>query len=198
MTTDTSARERILANALTLFADRGPDAVSVRDIAAASEVSPALILHHFGSRDGLQQEVDDSVLTTFDYLLQSAEEANPLSTASVVELISAGLPQRSPIPAYLRRLLLSNTPAGRRLFQRWYELTLTVMARMDAVGQSRRSDDPAMRAAFLLANDLTILLLQDHIRDAAGVDPLSSDGLQRWAATALDAYTAGVFVTPPE
>lgn len=198
MTTDASARERILANALALFADRGPDAVSVRDIAAASEVSPALILHHFGSRDGLQQEVDDSVLTTFDYLLQSTEEANPLSTASVVELITAGLPQGSPIPAYLRRLLLSNTPAGRRLFQRWYELTLTVMARMDAAGQSRHSDDPAMRAAFLLANDLTILLLQDHIRDVAGVDPLSSDGLQRWAATALDAYTAGVFVTPPE
>ncbi|MEV8268518.1 helix-turn-helix domain-containing protein [Microbacterium sp. NPDC076911] len=191
-----TSRERILANALSLFAARGADAVSVRDIAAAAGVSPALILHHFGSRERLRQEVDESVIATFDYLLDAEATTASVTTASVVELMTAGLPPGSPLPAYVRQLVLTNSPAGSKLFKRWYELTVNVTAQMDAAGQTNPTDDPAMRAAFLLANDLALLLLQRHIEDATGVDPLSTAGLQRWATIALGAYTDGVFVPP--
>lgn len=46
-------REAILAAARTAFAERGYDGASVRAIAAAAEVDPALIHHYFGTKEKL-------------------------------------------------------------------------------------------------------------------------------------------------
>ena len=46
-------RSGIVATARRLFADAGYDKTSIRDIAAAAEVDPALIRHYFGSKAGL-------------------------------------------------------------------------------------------------------------------------------------------------
>jgi AcrR family transcriptional regulator len=46
-------RETILAAARTIFAERGFDQASVRAIATAAEVDPALVHHYFGTKDKL-------------------------------------------------------------------------------------------------------------------------------------------------
>lgn len=46
-------RERLLSTAEELFATRGIDAVSVRDITEAAEANTAAINYHFGSKRGL-------------------------------------------------------------------------------------------------------------------------------------------------
>jgi AcrR family transcriptional regulator len=46
-------RETILLMARRMFATRGYDATSLRSIAAAAEVDPALVVHYFGSKEGL-------------------------------------------------------------------------------------------------------------------------------------------------
>jgi AcrR family transcriptional regulator len=46
-------REAILAAAREAFADRGFDATSIRSIATAAGVDPALVHHYFGSKDQL-------------------------------------------------------------------------------------------------------------------------------------------------
>ncbi|MGC4895935.1 TetR family transcriptional regulator [Micromonospora sp. DT31] len=46
-------REAILAAARAAFADRGFDAASVRAIAAAAAVDPALVHHYFGTKEDL-------------------------------------------------------------------------------------------------------------------------------------------------
>jgi AcrR family transcriptional regulator len=56
---------------LRLFADRGPDAVTVREIAANAGVSAALVLHHFGSKDGLRAEVDGFAAQAFDAIFEA-------------------------------------------------------------------------------------------------------------------------------
>jgi AcrR family transcriptional regulator len=58
MTTDArDTRERLLDAAEALFADRGYDAVTVRDIAAAAEVNVAAVNYHFHGKDRLYGEV---------------------------------------------------------------------------------------------------------------------------------------------
>lgn len=49
-------RERLLAAAARLFAERGPDAVSVRDVCAAARANVAAVNYHFGGKDGLYAE----------------------------------------------------------------------------------------------------------------------------------------------
>ncbi|MGN9775683.1 TetR/AcrR family transcriptional regulator [Micromonospora sp. H33] len=46
-------REAILVAARAAFAERGFDAASIRSIAAAAQVDPALVHHYFGSKDQL-------------------------------------------------------------------------------------------------------------------------------------------------
>ena len=50
-------KARILMTAMELFAERGYDAVTVRDITAAADGQ--LINHHFGSKAGLRDAVDE-------------------------------------------------------------------------------------------------------------------------------------------
>jgi AcrR family transcriptional regulator len=47
---ESGTRDLILATARTQFADHGYDAASVRGIARAADVDPALVLHYFGSK----------------------------------------------------------------------------------------------------------------------------------------------------
>ncbi len=199
-TEDTTARAHIRDCALKLFGERGPDAVTVRDIAACANVSPGLVLHHFGSKQGLREAVDQRVVAIFDTMLAGAVEnpdafatGEPQMVKGFAELLAANLPAGSPIPAYLRRLLLSGDPMGRELFARWFQLTHTVMDVMEANGNLRPVADRNTMAAFLLVNDLAMILLHDYITESLGDDPLTPQGMERWAATVFDAYLNGVF-----
>ena len=48
-------------------------------------------------------------------------------------------------------------------------------------GAAAPTEDPAVRAAFLLVNDLALILLRNQIAAAIGVDPLTPEGIDRWA-----------------
>ncbi|MBD3751906.1 MAG: TetR family transcriptional regulator, partial [Micrococcales bacterium] len=61
---DASTRDRIRDAAIAAFAERGFDAASLRDIAQRAGVSAALIVHHFGSKDGLREECAAYVVQT--------------------------------------------------------------------------------------------------------------------------------------
>src|ERR1700752_1197302 len=100
---DRTARAVIRDEALRLFAARGPDGVTVRQIAAAAGVSPGLVLHHFGSKEGLRQAADEHVLGLFDQVLgeMTAEYAadlyDPAASGSVAESVVKHLPADSPL-----------------------------------------------------------------------------------------------------
>lgn len=53
----TSTRERIVTTALRLFSERGPSAVSVRDLAEAAEVTVPGLYYHFASKADVIQAV---------------------------------------------------------------------------------------------------------------------------------------------
>lgn len=199
---DLTGKANIRNAALRLFAERGHDAVTVREIAAAAGVSPALVVHHFGSKEGLRAAVDGYAARVFDALFEMderdlAEALTGDTWVSVAEMFARAFPHGSPLPAYLRRLLLVNDPAGAALFGRWYALTRRLLDSMTELGVARPAGDPAVRAAFLLVNDLTLVLLRNQIAAAIGVDPLTPEGIARWTGEVVDAYTKGVFVAAP-
>jgi AcrR family transcriptional regulator len=197
---DLTAKAVIRNAALRLFAEQGHQAVSVRQIAEAAGVSPALVLHHFGSKEGLREAVDRYAAAQFDALLEAPEEVGDVltsgSNASMAELIAKVLPAGSPLPAYLRRLLLEGDPAGRALFRRWYEVSRALIEQLIAAGFATPTEDPEVRAAFMLTADLALLVLREPLTDVLGFDPVSPDGLTRWAAEVARIYRDGAFVVP--
>lgn len=203
MPDDRTARAVIRDESLRLFAARGPDVVTVRQIAAAAGVSPGLVLHHFGSKAGLRDAVDQHVLGLFDLMLAelAGEDApdlyDPAAPASLAEAIAGHLPADSPVPAYLRRLLLAGDESGRALFRRLFGLSARTLDALVAAGFAAPGGDRAVRAAFLLSNDLAVLLLRDQLTDALGMDPLSGEGMARWGREMLVIYQAGLLASPP-
>lgn len=197
---DRTARAVIRDEALRLFAQHGPDAVSVRQIAAAAGVSAALVVHHFGSKEALREVVDQHVLDTFDEVLaemtgQGPDMYDPAMTGSLVEAVQRHLPPDSPVPAYLRRMLLTDSAAGRELFAKLFTLSQGMLAALSEAGMATPGQDPAVRAAFLMANDLAVLLLRDRLTEVLGVDPLSQEGMARWSMEMLAIYAGGLL--PP-
>jgi AcrR family transcriptional regulator len=200
---DLTARATIRNAALRLFADRGPDAVTVREIAALAGVSPALVLHHFGSKDGLRAEVDAFAARAFDGLFEALPPedladllAGEAPKGSIAEAFARGFPPGSPLPAYLGRLLLTNDPAGAALFGQWYAATRGLLDVMVDMGVARPSQDPDIRAALILVNDLALILLRNLIGTAIGTDPLTPEGIERWAREVSVIYTEGTFRAP--
>ncbi|WP_460344495.1 TetR/AcrR family transcriptional regulator [Actinoallomurus acanthiterrae] len=198
MPDDRTARAIIRDEALRLFAEHGPEAVTVRQIAAAAGVSAGLVVHHFGSKEGLREVVDQHVLEMFDAMLGEMTRPgapdlyDPAASGSLVEMMLRHLPPDSPLPAYLRRLLLSGGDAGTRLFHRLFDTGQATLSALAEAGLAVPGRDPEVRAAFLMANDLAVLLLRDQLTDVLGVDPLSEEGIARWAREMLTVYAAGL------
>ena len=110
--------------------------------------------------------------------------------AGIAGLFTEYLPPDSPVPAYVRRLLMSGE-SGRVLFRRWFEMTVETFRVWTASGLLRETSDPEFMAAFLLLNDLAVFLLRDQVTEVLGLDPLG-EGVGRWTHVVMEAYTRGV------
>ena len=197
-TDDRTARARIRDGALELFAAFGPDAVTVRGIAARAGVSPSLVIRHYNSKNGVRSAVDAYVVDVFEAMMAQVsapscdERSEPAVPLSFVEMVTKSLPHDSAIPGYLGRMLIAGDPAGSALFQRLHDVSKATLADMIASGSATLGHDPDVRAAFLLVNDLAVMILRDRLTEVLGVDPISPDGLHRWGTEALSVYRGGL------
>lgn len=64
--------DNLLRTARRIFALRGYEATSVREIARQAEVDPALIAHHFGSKEALWLAVVEQIKQLLDPMLETA------------------------------------------------------------------------------------------------------------------------------
>ncbi len=193
-TGDVSAADRVRDAAISLFGERGVGAVTIREIAAKAKVSPALVIHHFGSKDQLKDTVDAYVAGFFGSLLDELGRVEDgRANASLAELFATSLEQRPDLLGYVQRLLLDDGSAGDALFDRLFESTHSAMQRLTDAGVVRAAEDDQTRAAFLLVNDLAAVLLRRHIERVIAVDPFSGIGMRQWTSVVMDVYTNGIF-----
>ena len=194
---DLTAAAAIRIAAMELFAEQGYAAVTIRQIASAAEVSPALVIHHYGSKDKLRAVLEERVAAFVESMLaELARAPGEGGSASVAELFATRLESEPAMAGYVRRLLVDAGPAGVALYGRLLQATRAGVRALEHAGVVRPARDEEVRNAFLLGNDLAMLLLRPHIVQVTGIDPLARDGLVRWSAEAFDVYASGLFVLP--
>jgi len=193
---DRTARARVRDAALALFADHGEDRVTMRQVAERAGVSPALVVHHFGTKEGLRQAVVDHVAGWMDELIESSTRTDLAGDlvegewSSITEVLAQSFPEGSPVPRYLRRLMMTGDPAAVTLLRRWHERSVEIFLAWDAAGLLDAGPDPHTRAALLMSADLGTLFLAEQWQEVLGIDPLRGDGLERWAGEAMRTYAA--------
>lgn len=195
---DRTARAILRDEALRLFAERGADAVTVRQVAEAAGVSAALVIRHYRSKDGLRAAVDDHVAATLEGVLaELAEPASgrpfdPAAAPGLIDAVFGRLPSDSALPRYLARMLIDGGPAARAVFARLHRAARGVLDALVEQGLASPGADPEVRATFLLTNDLAVFMLRDRIAEAIGADPLSAHGMARWAVELTQIYSGGL------
>lgn len=191
------SEEAILRVATELFAAEGSERVTIRKIAESAGVSPALVIHHFGSRAGLRNAVEERVVARFNTLIAQLETSEVAEAAhGIGELIARVVDEEPAVFSFIRRMMVEGGPSADAAFLSLFGATKRTLAALDRMGATRPTGDEDTRAAFLLANDLAVLLLRDRILAATGVDPLAGEGLHRWVAEVMAVYSGGVFRQP--
>ena len=185
-----SAPDRILAAALARFGNDGYAATSVRAIATDAEVSPALILHHFGSKEGLRQACDDHVFTFFRDMLARAAAHEPTEAMAQFEGVSD---EAAPLMRYLMRQAADDSPRANALVAEIVELTKQSLAGLTTKGYAKPTDDPDMRAAILVMLRLGPFLLAGAVEQATGADVLSPAGLTRMYRSTIELLESGLY-----
>ncbi len=88
MTNEPSTRDKIIQSAEILFAEKGPDGASLREITQAAGVNLAAVNYHFQSKEGLLEVVLQSRLRPINelrlQLLADLEEQDGLSVEAIL------------------------------------------------------------------------------------------------------------------
>lgn len=167
---------RLIKVSMALFAEKGFDGVTVRDIAAAAEVSVGLINHHFGSKEGLREAVDRYFIAQFEEVLFDQPSSFGIGSKADIDgvtdrteaWIARHVDDWDLTKAYMRRALLEGSDWGAGLFERFYQVQRTWVDRMDAEGQVRGDVDRLWLPLLVVYMELGTLLLEPFVERVLG------------------------------
>lgn len=191
---DLTARARIRDAAFELIAEQGVSGATLRGIARAAGVSPSLVNHHYGSKQGVVKAVAEWV----EGLLRSATADEGGSTdpaesnARRAAAFDALLNEVPRLRAYIRRMLLDGSPEGLDWFARMVDLGAADLRRREKTGLARPSDDVHAVAAILNVIALGPVLLPRQLERALGGDAESTT-LERWRAAASELLRSALY-----
>lgn len=188
-----TTRARIRDAALAAFAADGPGKATVRAIAERVGVSPALVLHHFGSKEGLREACDGYVL---EMLTGEIERAAADSTPTTVIALIDRQPEFVIVAVYCRRTLTESRPFARKLFAVLLRDTERYFEAMVAAGTARPTGDPAGRALTMMALGLGNQLLAPLLRPDAPLPDALLAMSERLTLPSLELLTDGLYTSP--
>ena len=179
---DLTARARIRDAAIRLFAERGVDSTTVRDIAEHAGVSSGLLRHHFGSKEALREACDvyalDRLVKIKEEFILDGKVASPGFLPSVHPTIVL-------LYKYVTRALLDGSRHAAAMFDDMVVLTEQWTSKY----APDITEDHRGYAAVLVGMQSGILAMHDHVSRALGVDIFTTDGHLRLAGALADFYS---------
>lgn len=186
---DLTAAARIRDAAIDQFAQHG-FAVGLRTIAEAAGVSAALVIHHFGSKEGLRKVCDDYVAEEIrnskSEALTSNDPASWLGQMAEIESYAA-------LTGYVVRSLQTGGDLAMMLWQRMIENAEEYFADGVAAGTIKASRDPHARAKYLAITSGGGLLLYIQMHPTpTDLRAVLRDYARDMVLPALEIYTDGL------
>ena len=169
-----ATRDRLLAHARKLFAAKGFDGVSVREITAGADVNLGAVTYYFGSKRALYEAVLENLM---DQLASKVEGAARERGAArdqlqrMVEAIFDFFGEHPEAPQFLlREVALAGTPPPVAL--PYLRRNLVAVSGVIRAGQERgelRSVDPILATFTLISQCVWFALMQRGLARITGV-----------------------------
>ena len=154
---DLTAKARIRNTALDLYAKHGEDRISLRAIAAEAGVAVGLVQHHFKTKAGLRDAVDQLVVDYFANAL--AEVPESASTAVRDDAVRDMLRANPTVVDYVRRALLQPNVADSHLIDVIVDLTQREVRAARKTGRASTTRRENTQVVAVLARQMGELLL---------------------------------------
>jgi TetR/AcrR family transcriptional regulator, regulator of cefoperazone and chloramphenicol sensitivity len=186
---DLTATARIRDAAIEQFGQRGFD-VGLRTIAKSAGVSAALVIHHFGSKEGLRGACDDYIAETV-----RASKTESLQTADPSAWFAqlAEMESFAPLMGYLVRSMQTGGELAKSLWRTMIDNAEQYIEEGVRAGTVKPSRDPKARARFLaMAGGGGFLLYLQMHDDPTDVRTVLHDYAQEMVLPALEVYTQGL------
>lgn len=186
---DLTAAARIRDAAIEQFGEHG-FGVGLRAIAEAAGVSAALVIHHFGSKEGLRKACEDYIAETIRGTKSEALQSNDPATwfAQMAEI-----EEYAPSMAYLVRSMQAGGDLANMLWRRMIDNAEEYMEEGVRAGTIKPSRDPEARAKYLAitGGGGFLLYLQMH-ETPTDLRAVLRDYSRDMILPALEIYTEGL------
>lgn len=181
---------------MRLFGTRGIGATSLREVAKDAAVSPALVVHHFGGKDGLVAAVDEAAVGAFGAAYASEGEAvveGPALLRRRAKQTARVMREHPEVCAYLGRALVEATPGSSHLFRLMIEGGRAEIDSLAEKGALREDADltwATLQHFFLIWAPLSFLPLLEGVLDGRLLD---EPNLERWVEANVKLLEGGLY-----
>jgi AcrR family transcriptional regulator len=191
---DLTGKARIREAALERFAADGVASTSLRTVARTAGVSPGLIVHHFGSKEGLCRAVDEAVVKRIELALAEVPIEGPGDELLEErgDAIVALLRNQPVLCDYIGRALAEDTEASAELFHRLFRSARRDQALVKA-SAIRPDTDPFWRTIHQMLLIVGPLMMRRLIERELGGSLLAERNFERWMRANTDLLQNGLY-----
>lgn len=182
-----TSRDMIVEAALTVFAERGIRASTLKDVAHAAGVSVGRVQHHFKTKDELVAAVDDHAIDVLAAKIQNPD-APPVEALMAMGRKFADVLIETPhVLEYICQQMIEPSEVGKTIFDGIYQISEAQRVQFTERGQTREDLDPVWGSLLPLILRAGTIALRHHIERYIPGQFLDSDQIRRWdeAVTAL-------------
>lgn len=183
-------RAHLIEVATDAFSREGIAATSLRAIAKAAGVSPALVVHHFGSREKL---IEDCIIKALGLWVSEKQEFVDVSLSTSLAQWQNALDKHGSKLQFFRQVLIAGGEPANILFSRMVkEAEMMIQSQIDK-GQMRKAENIPDLALLMTLHGLAPLIMQDQVNNHLGGNFLEPELGSRLASANLEIYRRGIY-----
>jgi AcrR family transcriptional regulator len=165
-TDDRTTKARIRDAAIGCIAELGVADTTARRVAEAAGVSPGLVIHHYGSMDGLRAACNDHVAAVI-----RRQKLHAMSAGTGLDVLGAlRNSEVGSLGGYLAQVLVEDSPVVVKLVDDLVADAEVYLQQGVEAGSVRPSTNQRGRAAVVALWSLGALVLHRHLERILGVD----------------------------